>query len=428
MDKEDKTSEQEKNKTIDERFILPTAECYGGFQKSWDFGPCGSILKKKIKELFYQFFVSYDPYNISYDGAILTPQEVWENSGHLQHFYDLSVNCLRCKKRQRLNEDNSSNFSCSRCSFTKCSEKYRFYQLLTTDFGNNRLAYLRPETCQGIFTNVHSIKRAIRRSLPFGVVQIGKSFRNETTLNHGIFRMREFEQMELEFFCSSEEANHWWSYWVFRSWTFLKKLLLNNPQKIRQVPLEEKELPHYSKQTIDFYFDYSFGWGELCSNSNRGDYDLKRHAISSLENGTHVIETSFGVERLFLAIMEDSLCFDDERFIRRFPPILAPYFLAVLAVYPKFHQEAYKVFLFLLAKLFPFEIVYEKSSSVGKGYYYQDSLGTYFCLTVDKQSLQDRTVTLRYRDSKKQERIAQENIESYLRAEYLKHYQNFFNG
>lgn len=411
-----------------EGLIIPSMEGYGGFQKSWDFGPYGVILKRKIKSLFWNFFQTYNPYVVGYDGTILTSPEVWKASGHQQNFFDWSVDCQKCKKRQRLDEleknveiDNQFSFTCSKCFFFQKTTPYRFSLFLKTNFGS-RECYLRPETCQGIFTNIYSIKRAIRRQLPFGVAQIGKSFRNETTLHHGIFRTREFEQMELEFFCSPEEADKWWNYWTQKSWSFLKKLLVINPEKVKKESLAKEELPHYSKRTIDFYYQYSFGWGELCSNSDRGVYDLQCHFPSKTPLA-QVIEISFGVERLFLAILEDS--YQDS--VMRFSPLLSPYFAAVLAVFPKFHQRAYELFLFLLAKVFPFEISYEKSSSVGKGYYYQDSLGTFFCLTVDQQTLIDQSVTIRYRDSREQERISQDNLENFLNTKYRNYFKAFFS-
>lgn len=422
--------------------VLPSSESCGGFQKSHDFGPFGAILKKKIKDLFWNFFHTYNPYTVGYDGAIITSSKIWEISGHLEKFFDWSVDCLKCKKRQRISLDKSSNldkplekFICSRCSSSEYSKPYRYSLLLTTNLGNQQ-GYLRPETCQGIFSNVFSIQRAIRQQLPFGVVQIGKSFRNEVTLNHGIFRSREFEQMELEFFCLPTEANRWWEYWIQKAWTFLKKLLAphtnynlvqtdyntNFDERIKKEFLKKEELPHYAQKTLDFYFQYSFGWGELCSNSDRGVYDLQQHFPSSPL--TQVIEVSFGVERLLLAILENCYTYP----VMRFSPLIAPYFVAILAIFPRYQQTSWEIFQFLLTKILPFEITHEKSSSVGKGYYYQDSLGTFFCLTVDQQTLIDQTVTVRYRDSKEQERIAQEDLEDFLRNKYQDYYKKFFSS
>ncbi|CAI2181524.1 20004_t:CDS:10 [Funneliformis geosporum] len=329
-------------------FILPNAEIYGGLANS--------------------------PYNIGCDSQIITHPQVLEASEEYIRFlekkdqdnYLVSDNCLKCGKNKF------------------CSPR-QFNLLLTTNLeiteGKENIVYLRPETCQGIFVNFPSIQRSTHRPLPFGIGQMGKSFRNEITLHHGIFRTREFEQMELEFFCQSEE-----------------------------IDLKNEELPHYAKKTQDLYFQYHFGWGELCSNSHRGNYDLSQHRQHSGKdfriNGIipEVVESSFGVERLMLAILEDSYQKEtiknaqgeeSEREVLKLSPLLAPYLVAVIPLEKSLREKSHQLYCELLKNPL-FSVAYEETGNIGNRYRRQDAIGTYYCLTLDKQTLQDNTVTLRH--------------------------------
>ncbi|CAG8594271.1 10651_t:CDS:2, partial [Ambispora gerdemannii] len=287
---------------------------------------------------------------------------------------------------------------CSHCRKNAFTTPRKFNLLLTTNLevGEKPVStvYLRPETCQGIFINLPTIQRSTHQKLPFGVGQIGKSFRNEITLHHGVFRTREFEQMELEFFCS-------------------------------QVLLKSNELPHYAQKTTDLYFQYHFGWGELCSNSHRGNYDLFQHSQYSQKdfriNGVipQVIEISFGVERLMLALLEDA--YQEEivvksqltRTVLKLSPVLTPYFVAIIPLSQQLHQLAYQLYCALL-KSVPFNLTFEAASNIGKSYRRQDAIGTYYCITVDFQTTQDNTITLRQRDTMEQTRLPSNSLKNYL--------------
>ncbi|CAG8531051.1 7028_t:CDS:2 [Cetraspora pellucida] len=382
-------------------FFFPNAEIYGGLAKAWDLGPYGAELKRKLKNLC--------PHNVGCDSQIITHPQILAASGHLKNFHDWLVECRQCRKRYRLdNLISSEQFSvflsqkdknnyqvkknCPRCGKNDFHPPRQFNLLLTTNLeiteDKENVAYLRPETCQGIFTNFALIQRSTHRQLPFGVGQIGKSFRNEITLHHGIFRTREFEQMELEFFFA----------------------------------LPKEELPHYAKKTQDLYFNYHFGWGELCSNSHRGNYDLSQHSQHSQKdlrvNGTipEVIEVSFGVERLMLAILQDTYHEEKvagsqtERTVLRLPPLLAPFFVAIIPLSQQLRNTAYQLYLDLLPEV-SFSLTYEEAPNIGKAYRRQDAIGTIYCLTVDfdtadPNSSHYNTLTCRHRDSMEQIRIS----------------------
>ncbi|CAJ0837228.1 3322_t:CDS:2 [Entrophospora sp. SA101] len=345
------------------------------------------------------------------------------------------VDCLNCQKRYRfdnlispadftafLAQTDQSNYSlrakCPHCQHNNFTAPRQFNLLLTTNFeiteNQENRVYLRPETCQGIFINFLPIQRSTHRQLPFGIGQIGKSFRNEITLHHGIFRTREFEQMELEFFCSQEE------------------------KKTKQVPLARSELPHYARKTTDLYFQYHFGWGEVSSISDRGNYDLSQHSQHSQKDLSinrvipQVIEVSFGVERLMLAMLEDSYreeavknseAENKERKVLKLHPLLSPYFVAIIPLSKQLKESAYQLYLNLLSAV-PFNLTYEEAPNVGKAYRRQDAIGTYYCLTVDFETSHDNMITCRQRDTMKQVRIKIKDIKNYLYTEYETHFQN----
>ncbi len=438
-------------------FLFPNAEIYGGLAKSWDLGPYGAELKRNLKNLWWKYFITFSPYNVACDSLIITHPKVLAASGHQKNFHDWLTECRNCQKRYRLDniispnefadflekEDKSSylvKVNCSNCGTDNFHPPRQFNLLLTTNLEitseKENTVYLRPETCQGIFINFPAIQRSTHRQLPFGIGQIGKSFRNEITLQHGIFRTREFEQLELEFFCVPEESEKWWDYWTEKAWDFLQKIIVNNQPKIKQVNLKKEELPHYAKKTLDLHFQYHFGWGELCSNSHRGNYDLSQHSKYSQKdliiNGTvpTVIEVSFGVERLMLAVLEDA--YQEEivagsqstRTVLKIPPLLTPYFAAIIPLSKQLKESAYQLYLSLLPAV-QFNLAYEEAPNIGKAYRRQDAIGTYYCITVDFQTIQDNTITLRHRNSMEQLRVSNNDIKIYLNSLYEKHWQEF---
>jgi glycyl-tRNA synthetase len=478
-------------------FFFPNAEIYGGLAKSWDLGPYGIELKRNLKNLWWKYFITSSPYNIGCDSQIITHPRVLEASGHLKNFHDWLTECINCRGRYRLDkvlsEDKFNAFlareknfaelfpdqrievvkteytlkeeKCPNCQQRTLVPPRQFNLLLTTNLeitdGKENMVYLRPETCQGIFTNFPSIQRSARRQLPFGVGQIGKSFRNEITLHQGIFRTREFEQLELEFFFRSEESEKWWNYWTEKAWSFLQKVIVNDQSRIKQVELTKEELPHYAKKTQDLYFQYHFGWGELCSNSHRGNYDLSQHSQHSKKTGNkfwksfwvndtipEVVESSFGVERLMLAILEDAYQKEEiivkgekrEREVLKLSPLLAPYFVAVIPSESSLREKSYQLYCELM-KNHLFSVAYEETGNIGNRYRRQDAIGTYYCLTVDALTISEHlpdgqpnphynTVTLRHRNSMKKEkdRISMavlKDLKIYLNSLYETHWQEF---
>ncbi|MCE8167779.1 MAG: glycine--tRNA ligase [Candidatus Moeniiplasma glomeromycotorum] len=465
-------------------FIFPNAEIYGGLAKSWDLGPYGVELKRNLKNLWWEYFISTSPYNVGSDSCLITHPQVLTASGHLKNFHDWLVECKNCQKRYRLDnlisqeeftifltQSEKNNYpiknNCLNCGKNNFHPPRQFNLLLTTNLeiteNKESLVYLRPETCQGIFTNFSAIQRSTHKKLPFGIGQIGKSFRNEITLRHGIFRTREFEQMELEFFCEATEREKWWDFWTQKAWNFLHRIIVNDQKKIKQVDLKKAELPHYAKMTQDLYFNYHFGWGEVCSNSQRGNYDLSQHSQHSRqflgvqENNQkiipEVIEISFGVERLMLAILEDayekeiiknSQGGEEEREILKISPLLTPYFVAIIPLPAskqkkglEIRQKAYQLYSDLLSQV-NFSLTYEETDKIGRSYRRQDAIGTYYCLTADALTVNKylengepnpdyNTLTLRHRDSMEQEpnRLNIENLKNHLNYLYEQHWQKF---
>ena len=438
-------------------FLIPNAEIYGGLTKSWDLGPQGAELKRNLKNLWWKYFITSSPYNVGCDSLIITHPQVLAASGHQKNFHDWLVECQICQKRYRLDnliseekfnsflqsekkEDFSVKEKCPHCQKDNFASPREFNLLLTTNLeitkNKKNIVYLRPETAQGIFVNFAAIQRTTHRKLPFGIGQIGKSFRNEITLRHGIFRTREFEQMELEFFCLPTESEKWWNYWTEKAWNFLQKII-NSQENIKRVELKLDELPHYAKKTLDLYFNYHFGWGELCSNSQRGNYDLVQHSKCSQKDLSlnkifpEVIEISFGVERLILALLEDA--YNEEitgksvqpRKILKFHPLLSPFFAAVIPLSKKkLHTMAYQLYCDLLKEI-DFNLTYQATDKIGDSYRRQDAIGTYYCLTFDFESEQDKMVTVRQRDTRKQERIGISSVAEYLNREYKNYWKSF---
>ena len=440
-------------------FIYPGSEIYGGLANSWDYGPLGVELKNNIKKAWWKKFVQECPYNVGLDSAIIMNPETWVASGHLGGFSDPLMDCKNCKTRHRADKliedyvaqnglsDNPAAMSdaemseyikehgiacpdCGSHDFTdirKFNLMFKTFQGVTED--STSTLYLRPETAQGIFVNFKNIARTTRKKVPFGVAQIGKSFRNEITPGNFIFRTREFEQMELEFFCKPGTDLEWFEFWrgYCRDW------LLNlgmDEKSLRLRDHDKDELCFYSKATTDFEFLFPFGWGELWGVADRTDYDLTQHANHSGESMDYfdpetnekyvpyVIEPSLGADRVLLAFFcnaydEETDEKGDTRTVLRLHPALAPFKAAVLPLSKKLSDKAGEVYT-ELSKYF--NIDYDDAGSIGKRYRREDEIGTPICITYDFDSLEDNCVTVRDRDTMEQKRIPIAELKSYIEA------------
>ena len=439
-------------------FVYQGSEIYGGLSNSWDFGILGAALKKNIKDLWWKEFVEKSKYNVGIDSAILMNSMTWEASGHLKGFSDSMVDCKECKSRFRadnLIEESTglsaegktpeemdqmieeNNIVCPKCGKHNFTNARPFNLMFKTFIGtvedSKSVVYLRPETAQGIFVNFNNVLRTSRKKLPFGIGQIGKSFRNEITPGNFIFRVREFEQMELEFFCKPGEDMEWYRYWVDTCVNFVYRLGIRK-ENIRVREHEQEELSFYSKGTSDIEYAYPFtDWGELWGIADRTDYDLSCHSkvsgkdLSYLDPETneryipYCVEPSVGVERLFLALCCDAydkerLGDNDERIVMHFKPALAPVKVAVLPLSKKLSDKAYAVFEDLNNE---FRCEYDEAGSIGKRYRRNDAIGTPFCVTYDFDSENDEAVTVRHRDSMEQERVKIADLKDYIRKELV---------
>ena len=438
-------------------FIFPGSDIYGGLANAWDYGPLGVELKNNVKKAWWTKFITENKYNVGVDCAILMNPEVWVASGHVGGFSDPLIDCKECKTRHRADQliedwaeangvsvkvegmDNDQLMeyiqeqkitcpSCGKANFTsirKFNLMFKTFMGVTEDSKNE--VYLRPETAQGIFVNFKNVQRTTRRKIPFGIGQIGKSFRNEITPGNFIFRTREFEQMELEFFCEPGTDLDWFAYWK----DFCHKWLLSLNIKDDELKLrdhEKEELSHYSNATTDIEFLFPFGWGELWGIADRTDFDLNRHAehakedLSYMDPATnekyvpYVVEPSLGADRVTLAFLcsaydEEELEDGDVRTVMHFHPALAPVKIAVLPLSKKLAEPAGEVFDLLSRK---FNCEYDETQSIGKRYRRQDEIGTPYCVTFDFDSLEDRAVTIRDRDSMEQVRVKIDELEAYF--------------
>ena len=432
-------------------FVYPGSEIYGGLANTWDYGPLGVELKTNIKNAWRKKFIQENKYNVGLDSAILMNPQTWVASGHVGGFSDPLMDCKDCKTRHRadkLIEDNGGDangwtneqmmtyirehgIKCPNCGSTNFTDIRQFnlmfktFQGVTEDSKNE--IYLRPETAQGIFVNFANIQRTSRKKVPFGVAQVGKSFRNEITPGQFIFRVREFEQMELEFFCKPGTDLEWFQYWRSYCKNFLLSLGLKE-ENIRLRDHSPEELCFYSKATTDFEFMFPFGWGELWGVADRTDYDLTQHQKTSGKSLEYfdpetnekyipyVIEPSLGVERLFLAVVCDA--YDEEqledgtsRTVMHLHPALAPVKAAVLPLSKKLSEKAGELHD-ELAKYF--NVDFDDAGAIGKRYRRQDEIGTPFCITYDFDSVEDGCVTVRERDSMKQERMPIADVKKYI--------------
>lgn len=438
-------------------FIYPGSEIYGGLSNSWDYGPLGVELKNNIKRAWWKKFIQESQYNVGIDCAILMNTKTWEASGHLSGFSDPLMDCKYCKERFRADKliedymhDNNINEvvdgwsnekmmefirdknivcpSCGKHDFTDIRQfnlMFKTFQGVTEDAKST--IYLRPETAQGIFVNFKNVQRTTRKKLPFGIGQIGKSFRNEITPGNFIFRIREFEQMELEFFCEPDTDLEWFKYWKQFCIDWLKNLGIKD-ENMRVRDHSPEELSFYSKATTDIEYLFPFGWGELWGIADRTDYDLKQHQTFSGEDMSYFdsstnqryipfcIEPSLGADRLTLALLceaydEEDLNDGDSRNVLRFHPAIAPIKAAILPLSKKLSDEALKIYDTLRKD---FMCQYDDTGSIGKRYRRQDEIGTPYCITFDFDSLEDKSVTIRYRDSMEQERIKIDSLTNFL--------------
>ena len=439
-------------------FIFPGSEIYGGLANTWDYGPLGVELKNNVKKAWWKKFIQESPYNVGIDSAILMNPQAWVASGHVGGFNDPLLDCKKCKARfradkliedyiQATNHDdvtvdgwsnekmenyiNENKIQCPECKavdYTKIRQfnlMFKTYQGVTDD--SKAEIFLRPETAQGIFVNFKNVQRTSRKKVPFGIGQIGKSFRNEITPGNFTFRTREFEQMELEFFCRPGEDMEWFHYWKNYCQNWLLSLAMN-ADNIRLRDHEDEELSHYSNATSDIEYKFPFGWGELWGIADRTDFDLKKHIehsgvdlsyqdpVTNEKFIPYCIEPSLGADRVTLAFLVDS--YEEEvledgstRNVLKLHPALAPYKAAVLPLAKKLGEGATKVYS-LLSKRFMVE--YDEAGSIGKRYRREDEIGTPFCITYDFESEEDHSVTVRNRDTMLQERIKIEDLVQYI--------------
>lgn len=435
-------------------YIYPGSQIYGGLANSWDYGPLGVLLKQNIKRLWWQKFVQESPTNVGIDSAIIMNPRIWEATGHVSTFNDPLTDCKKCKTRFRVDEllkntnpeldvDSMTEEmlaeyleknppKCPVCGSKDYTKVRQFNMMFKTQIGatsekGEGVVYLRPETAQGMFVNFKNVLRSTRRKLPVGICNIGKSFRNEITPGNFIFRMREFEQMEMEFFCKPGEDLEWFYYWKSYCEQFLLSIGLPR-ENLRFRDHTPEELSFYSVATTDIEYRYPFGWGELWGIADRTDYDLKKHQSFSGESMEYLdpsdntkyvpycVEPALGLDRLFLALVSEAydvqeLDNDDTRIIMRLHPALAPYKVAILPLVKKLTGKSEEVYN-LLAK--HFSVTQDETASIGKRYRRQDMIGTPFCVTIDFETLEDEMVTIRERDSMSQIRLPISELVAYI--------------
>lgn len=416
-------------------FIFPTAEIYGGLAGFWDFGPLGRELKENIKKSWWQRFVQQGENVVGLDSVIITNPKVWEKSGHASGFSDELAECKKCHHRFKADDVGKK---CPDCGGELTASR-KFNTMFKTFVGpvedSASVAYLRPETAQNIFVNFENIRQAMRLKLPFGIAQIGKAFRNEITPGNFIFRSREFEQMELEFFIDPKEDKKWFKYWVAESKKWFLDLGIKK-DNLKERKQDKKELAHYAKETVDLEYNFPFekNWHELLGIANRGDYDLKQHGLAYKDENNkeffpYVIEPSFGVERAALAFLLDAYeeiaggrtttteSIKEKEIVLRLHNDLAPIKAAILPLAKK--PELQKIAKAILTDLNKcFMVQYDETGSIGKRYRRQDEIGTPYCITIDFESLEDKKVTVRDRDTMEQEKIAIGDLKNYLKNKF----------
>lgn len=403
-------------------FVFPGSEIYGGLSNSWDFGPVGAQLKKNIKDLWWKTFVENRDDVVGLDAAIIMNPKVWEASGHVEGFSDPLVECKSCHNRFRADQIDIKK-ACPDCGKKDWSDVKNFNMLVKTYLGSvedsKTVAYLRGETAQAMFVDFKNVLSTNPKRLPFGIAQMGKAFRNEITTGNFLFRLRELEQMEIEYFINEKDWRELFELWRKEMWKWFD-LVGIDAQKVHEHEIPDGERAHYSKRTIDFEFDYPFGTKELYGLAYRTDYDLSRHQQYSGRDLTyegvlpHVIEPTWGVDRTFLAILLSAYYEDDKRVVLKLAPRIAPYKVAIFPLVANKEDivaKARELYLKLKLRL---NTVWDDRGNIGKRYYAQDEIGTPWCVTVDYQTLEDNTVTVRDRDTAQQERVAISSLDSYF--------------
>ena len=438
-------------------FIYPGSEIYGGLANTWDYGPLGNELKNNVKNAWRKKFIQEQKNVVGLDSAILMNPETWVASGHVGGFSDPLIDCRECKTRHRADKlieewahkqgkdmiadgmsekelidfINKNNIPCPNCGKTNFTDIRKFNLMFKTSQGvtedKKSEIYLRPETAQGIFVDFKNVLRTSRKKIPMGIAQIGKAFRNEITPGNFIFRTREFEQMEMEFFCKPGTDLEWFKYWKDYCENWLLSLGMKK-ENIRLRDHSKEELVFYSKATTDIEFNFPFGWGELWGIADRTDYDLSRHMEHSKQDLTYqdvetgekyipyVIEPSLGADRVVLAFLcnayeEEEIAEGDVRTVLHLHPSLAPYKVAILPLSKKLSEKANDVYDKLSKK---FMCDYDETGSIGKRYRRQDEIGTPFCVTIDFDTLEDETVTIRDRDTMEQIRVKIDELENWV--------------
>ena len=414
-------------------FIFQSSEIYGGLGSTWDYGPYGVEMKQKIKDFWWHDVVTSRENVVGMDAAILMHPKTWEASGHVSNFHDPLVDCKNCKARYRADHVDLTK-PCERCGKKDWTEPRQFNLMFKTAIGpiedSGEVTYLRPETAQGIFVNFMNVQGTSRQKLPFGIAQLGKAFRNEITTGNFLFRTREFEQMELEFFIHPVENEKWLDYWCEERLNWFKKLGIN-PEKLRLRPHDKDELAHYSTACFDVEYEFPFGWSELEGIADRGTFDLDQHNEYSGKKQQYfdpqtneriipaVVESSAGVDRTFLTCLVDAYCEeevrDEKRIVLKLDPKIAPITCAVFPLVKKdgLPEIAQKIVEDIRTKYSAF---FDQGGSIGRRYRRQDEAGTPYGVTVDHQTTEDGTVTLRDRDTMDQVRISTDNILSELQS------------
>ena len=436
-------------------YIYQGSSIYGGLSNTWDYGPLGAEIKRNVRDAWWKKFVTESPTNVGIDAAILMNPRVWEATGHVTTFNDPMVDCKSCKARHRADNLIESQFPdvnveamsfeemdafmkehkmvCPVCGKSDFTPIRKFNMMFKTHIGvtddSSSLVYLRPETAQGVFVNFKNVARTSRKKLPFGICNAGKSFRNEITPGNFTFRTREFEQLEMEFFCKPNTDLEWFAYWKQQCLDFVDSLGIT-PENLRYRDHEAAELAFYSKATTDIEYNFpTLGWGEILGVADRTDYDLKRHMEYSKEDLTYFdpdtnekyvpycIEPSMGLDRLILMVLVDSydqeqIAEGDVRTVMHIAPSLAPYKAAVLPLSKKLGPQAQEVFAKLCKEVV---VTYDETGSIGKRYRRQDEIGTPYCITIDFETEKDQSVTIRERDSMTQIRLKIDEVEQYLK-------------
>ncbi len=410
-------------------FVYPGSEIYGGLANSWDYGPLGTELKNNIKQLWWKKFVQSRDDMVGIDAALIMNPKVWEASGHISHFSDPLVECKKCHTRFRADQIKGE---CTNCGAKEFTEAKQFNMMLKTFLGpaeeEANVVYFRPETAQAMFVDFKNVLDTSRKTLPFGIAQIGKAFRNEITPGNFIFRTREFEQMEIEYFVRENEWEQHFEYWQKQMREWVTEIGIDSSH-IHEVDIPDGERAHYSKRTIDFEYDYPFGQKELYGLAYRTDFDLRNHfkeppykdPQTSEASYPHVVEPTWGVDRSVLVALLEAYREEEDRVVLKLPPKLAPFKAAVFPLLknkPELVAKAKEIYAVLRKD---FTVDWDDRGNIGKRYYAQDEIGTPACITIDFDTLENETVTVRDRDTKEQKRVAITELSALIDASLAAH-------